>query len=334
MSNGYWAKKIQGHWRYFGKWDDPAAALEKYQNEVRSMISSDVPGSTAVALVRDMLKIFLHAKEQKVESGEMERETYYQYRHVCDAIAEVFTTTRPLASLSPSDFQLLRSYLAEKYSKVRLANMIQYVRCICKYTYEFGLIDKPMRFGPELKSPPRRSSAKPENARTPRMFPPKILRKLIRRSDPELKAMILLGINAGFGCKDCATLPLRALDLDHGWIRYARPKTGIQRRCPLWPETTKALKAYLAQRPEPQKPEDARLVFLVGAGPKIAHPKGETTWRVTPGRIARHIRRLLDELKIAQRRTDLPGPAPHLCHRGRQGWGSGRREDHHGARRE
>jgi hypothetical protein len=49
---GHWAKKIQGHWRYFGKWDDPAAALEKYQNEVRSMLANDAPGNAPVARVR------------------------------------------------------------------------------------------------------------------------------------------------------------------------------------------------------------------------------------------------------------------------------------------
>ena len=151
-ANGQWGKKINGQWRYFGTWEDADAALKTYQAEVLTVLASDGT-SNAVALVRDMLNVFLDAKERKVESGEMERETYYQYRHVCDAIAEVFTTTRPLTSLSPSDFQRLRDHLAKKYSKVRLANMIQYVRCICKYTYEFGLIDKPMRFGPEFKKP-------------------------------------------------------------------------------------------------------------------------------------------------------------------------------------
>jgi hypothetical protein len=44
-----------------------------------------------------------------------------------------------------------------------------------------------------------------------------------------LKAMILLGINCGYGNADCGTLPLSALDLKNGWINYHRPKTGIVR---------------------------------------------------------------------------------------------------------
>src|SRR5262249_37322412 len=58
------------------------------------------------------------------------------------------------------------------------------------------------------------------------------------------------------------TLPLSALDLDGGWVSYHRPKTGIARRCPLWPETVAALREWLAQRPEPKDPDHAGLVVV------------------------------------------------------------------------
>src|SRR5262249_13469744 len=77
---------------------------------------------------------------------------------------------------------------------------------------------------------------------------------------------LLLGINAGFGNADCGNLPLSAVDLEAGWINYPRPKTGINRRCPLWPETAAALREALARRPEPRDPKDAGLVFLTQKG--------------------------------------------------------------------
>ena len=44
-----------------------------------------------------------------------------------------------------------------------------------------------------------------------------------------------------FGPSDIARLPQSAIDFKAGWIDYARLKTGIPRRCPLWPETIAAV---------------------------------------------------------------------------------------------
>ena len=81
-----------------------------------------------------------------------------------------------------------------------------------------------------------------------------------------LRAMMLLGLNAGFGNNDCASLPISTIDLDGGWIDFPRPKTGIARRCHLWPETRQAIREVLAERPAPKDPADAGLVFLQRSG--------------------------------------------------------------------
>jgi integrase len=94
------------------------------------------------------------------------------------------------------------------------------------------------------------------------MLEPGQLRKLIAETGVPLRAMVLLGVNCGFGNADCATLPLSALDLHGGWLNYSRPKTGIARRCPLWPETVEAIRAALASRPEAKGEEAAALAFL------------------------------------------------------------------------
>jgi|HubBroStandDraft_6_1064221.scaffolds.fasta_scaffold649429_2 hypothetical protein len=43
-------------------------------------------------------------------------------------------------------------------------------------------------------------------------------------ADVRMKAMVLLGLNCGFGNTDVATLPQSALDLAGGWIDFPRPK--------------------------------------------------------------------------------------------------------------
>src|SRR5262249_9091530 len=98
------------------------------------------------------------------------------------------------------------------------------------------------------------------------MFEPGQLRNLCEAAPPPLKAMILLGVNCGFGNTDCGGLPLSALDLDGGWINFPRPKTGVARRCPLWPETREALKEAMASRPQPQGQADKDAVFLLPSG--------------------------------------------------------------------
>ena len=50
------------------------------------------------------------------------------------------------------------------------------------------------------------------------------LRKALGAAGVQLKAMILLGINCGFGNADCGRLPVAALDLDRGWVNYPAPR--------------------------------------------------------------------------------------------------------------
>jgi integrase len=114
--------------------------------------------------------------------------------------------------------------------------------------------------------------------------------------------MILLGINCGFGNADAGNLPLTALDLDRGWINYPRPKTGIDRRCPLWPETIEAIKAALGDRPEPKDPALNGLVFITKYGKcwaKVAGPLRKDGTPTPPDNpVSKEMRKLLNRLKI------------------------------------
>ena len=78
--------------------------------------------------------------------------------------------------------------------------------------------------------------------------------------------MILLGINAGFGNNDCATLTMSSIDFKNGWLSYARPKTGVARRAKLWPETVAALQQSMKKRTEPKSDDDAAFLFITKYG--------------------------------------------------------------------
>jgi integrase len=64
------------------------------------------------------------------------------------------------------------------------------------------------------------------------------------------------------------TLSLSAINLDTGWLDFPRPKTGMPRRCPLWPETIAAVRASLAARVQPKKEDHSGLVFITSKGGK------------------------------------------------------------------
>jgi integrase len=98
-------------------------------------------------------------------------------------------------------------------------------------------------------------------AKGPRLFTPEQLRAILSHATVNMRAMILLGINAGLGNTDLVLLPINAVDLDGGWLDYPRHKTAVPRRAPLWPETVQAIRDVLARRPTP-KPEDSAFLFL------------------------------------------------------------------------
>jgi integrase len=89
---------------------------------------------------------------------------------------------------------------------------------------------------------------------------------LVEAAGPQLKAMILLGVNCGMGNTDVAALTRNAVDLKKGLLEFPRPKTGVPRRAVLWKETVAALAEATAARPKPKRPADADLYFVTKFG--------------------------------------------------------------------
>jgi integrase len=115
-----------------------------------------------------------------------------------------------------------------------------------------------VNFGQNFRKPSRAVLRKLRQQRGPRLFSAPEIQMMIKQAKQPLQAMIYLGVNCGFGNTDCARLPMSAVDLRSKWINFPRPKTGMPRRCPLWPETVKALKAALDKRPKPDESVEDR----------------------------------------------------------------------------
>ena len=251
-----WAKKIRGKTHYFGPWEDPDGALAKYLDQRDDLHAGRTPRVQGDGLaVRDLLNHFLTAKRHLLDTREITNRTFLDYHATCDRLGRAFGLTRLANDLAADDFGNLRAELAKTRGPVALGNEIQRVRSVFKHGYEAGLIRQPVRYGPGFKRPSAKTLRKDRAAKGSRMFEAAELRKVIDGAGVQLRAMILLGVNGGFGNADVGTLPIAALDLDGGWATYPRPKTGVSRRAALWPETVKAMRAVLAKRPA-QRPRN------------------------------------------------------------------------------
>lgn len=155
------------------------------------------------------------------------------------------------------------------------------VRGVFKYGYDMGLIEHPIRFGPGLNMPTaaqqRKAKQKTEATNCKRLFMQEEMHRLIDASNGYLRIAVLLGINGGFGNTDVATLPRMNLDPENGMISFPRPKTGVKRVAPHWPETIASLRDLLAQRPTPRNDEASRFVFLTPRGAPLVRQIVTTT---------------------------------------------------------
>lgn len=243
--NGQWAKKVNRKLHYFGPWRDPDAALAAYEEFLRT---GRRPGHPAGLTVEDLCNHFLHFKHELVDSGELSPRTWERYKGACLRIVEVLGRHTAVADLAPADFQRLRTTIAKRYSPAVTANEIQMVRSVFRYGFDAELIDKPVRFGPAFKKPSAKSIRASRASKGERMFTPAEIRRLLDVSTANMRAMVLLAINGGLGNTDVAMMPMKAVDLDGGWLNYPRPKTSIPRKIPLWPETVDAVRQVLKSR--------------------------------------------------------------------------------------
>ncbi|HUQ69910.1 MAG TPA: tyrosine-type recombinase/integrase [Planctomycetaceae bacterium] len=266
-----WAKKIRGRTHYFGPWNDPDAALAKYLSQRDDLHAGRKPRTPIGELsVEHLTQRFLASKQSYVETGEMSLRTLRDYRATCAQIVEHFGRHRLVSDLHPDDFEPLRAALAATRGPVSLGNAIQRVRTLFAYAYDQGLLERPIRYGSGFDKPSRKTlrlhRQRQQATRGRRMFEAAELRTLLVAARSPLKAMLLLAINCGYGQSDIAGLPMSAIDLKAGWIDFPRPKTGIERRCPLWPETVAAVRDVLSHRRHAADSADEDLMFLTRFG--------------------------------------------------------------------
>jgi len=227
--------------------------------------------------VKQVVNHYLTFQIRRAESNEIGFQWFENCRTVLENFTQFVGTGRLVSDLRPDDFQRYRQRLAAQGLAGRgglgvhaLNRAVTVVRGMLKYAYEVDLLKFPVKLGKSFARPSatlkRKSQQACELANGKRLFDANAITKLINAAEDPLRAMILLGINGGFGNIDCARLPISAVDWDHAIIRFPRPKTGIERVVPMWPKTLAALRMTLEQRPEPAEGAYSGLLFLTRDG--------------------------------------------------------------------
>jgi integrase len=280
-NNGQWCKKIRGKIRFFGIWEEPEAALENYLRVAADLRAGREPRSSTLSAegltVKQLCNHYLTYQHRRSQAGEIGPRWFEDCRTVLDNFVSFAGSGRLASDLAPDDFLKYRQRLSRQGLTGRkglgvyaLTRAITVVRSMLKYAYEMNLIENPIKYGKTFEQPSstlkQKSRRAAELANGKRLFEAQEVRSLTEKAKGPLHALVLLGINGGFGNTDCAGLTLSAIDWDRGIIEFDRAKTGTERVVPIWPETLQALKQVLETRPKPADKGAERLLFLTGSG--------------------------------------------------------------------
>jgi len=280
-NNGQWCKKIRGKVHFFGVWSDPQTALQNYLRAAADLHAGRQPHVSTLsaegATVKQLCNHFLTYQHRRSQTSEIGLRWFEDCRTVLDSFAGFVGHGRLVSDLTPDDFlryqqKLVRAGLTGRkgLGVHALTRTITVVRGLFKYAYEMNLTDHPVKYGKAFERPSaarkRKSRRAAELANGKRLLDASEVRALLAAAQGPLRALVLLGINGGLGNTDCANLPLSAVNWEKAVIEFDRPKTGIERVVPLWPETLQALHAVLATRPRPADKEAEKTLFLTASG--------------------------------------------------------------------
>lgn len=265
--NGQWFKSVwnprtkKSEQFYFGSWGDDQMGERALKNPVtgwlarRDGIKAGVdnirvsPVANAITL-GELMARFLSHKQSQSRSGDLSKLTLGGYLREVRWFVEFLKPGTPVAGLRPEHFTAYVKHLVEKRKLGRFARkrVRTYLNTFLRYGAKNGWHPMPAT-GTDWIAP----ATDPDSMRLARSragipdYSARILTgeeidKLLARSQPTFKAMILLGVNCGLGPADIGRLRWDMVDLEKGRLLFPRPKTGVMRVGYLWQKTRDALR--------------------------------------------------------------------------------------------
>ncbi len=246
---------------YFGK--DKQPAYERYLREAAALHSGQgrVASPEGGYTVADLCNLYLDHEADRVQVKKITARQYADMKSRLKAFADHVGRDRLVTEIRPID---VVNYQRKLIREEKAANTINNTIASIKAPFHWGERIDLIQQGPRLDGIEKIPVFEVDR----QTFLPQEITQLLAQAHVQMRAMILLGLNCGFGCNDCAQLRWQSLDLEAPRVNFPRPKTKVGRNFNLWPTTVAALKAVGVR---------GELVFYTKAGNSWA-------WRLTAGK--------------------------------------------------
>ena len=248
---GQYCKKIKGKIYYFGT--NKKDAINRYLEQAAYLHAGKVPRPKSpgqTLSIKTLCNLYLDHQESRSVIGEIKLRHLYDQTSLLKDFVKFIGPNRVVSDISTVDLQNYRKKLIKSGKAPNtINNRIATVKAMYNWAVDNEIIDHSPRLRAVKKITPKKVD-KPT-------FTIDQIQALLENANIQMKAMIWLGLNCGFGCTDCAELKWKNVNLKSGRVLFPRGKTGIERNLPLWPETVQALK---------QIPKQGELVFYTRRG--------------------------------------------------------------------
>lgn len=244
-SNGQWRKRHKGRDYYFGPIDDPNGALAEWRARWPGILrgETEAPAPRQIYLtIKAAFEQFINHQLAQHRNGDLTWETVSEYKYLARKAIRAVGEKRDIGQLETRDFdKMLRavdglSAISRHKYVIKIKTMLNWI------SDQFGIsIQIPASF----KGPPMKAIRKQRNERDDKTLTRKQIQTLLDVADDQAKALILLGINGGFGNADASALRVKDIDLNNAVIDHFRNKTEARRVVPLWPQTVDAIRQVI-----------------------------------------------------------------------------------------
>jgi len=197
--------------------------------------------------VGEMAERYLTHCDAQIAVGELKPDSKRHQERACETIVGCFGRDKKIDTLNVSDFDSLSKCLGPELAPSTRAFYVGKLRRVFSWAMERDdLTTRNFRFGTLLKAPPKKVLSihyvEQKKKAKGKHFTPEELGLIVDNATPDLRARVLLALNAAYIQIDLERVEW-GTHINDRWAELPRLKNGMERRCYLWQETIDALNA-------------------------------------------------------------------------------------------